>query len=51
MKLVLERPHEQYGNAIFTKLGMIVLSSAMTDVDNIEILTIELKANTLTFKI
>lgn len=48
MKLVAERPHEQYGSAIFTHPDLVVKSTHTTDFNNIEILTIEMKSCTVT---
>ena len=38
MKLAVERPHERYGSAIFTKHDTIVDQTSLTDKDNVEIL-------------
>lgn len=40
MKMIVERPHDQYGSAIFVKPGVNVISTSMTESDNIELLTI-----------
>jgi len=42
MKLVIERPHNKYGSAIFVKQDLKILSIDYTDHDDIAILTIEL---------
>lgn len=48
MKLVVERPHEQYGSAIFVRPDIDVRSCALTCVEDVEILTIELQSCTVT---
>lgn len=48
MKLVLERPHKQYGSAIFCSPDLIVKSTALTSENNIEILTVEFQSCTVT---
>ena len=42
MSLIAEIPHDQYGSAIFVRNGLIVDKSSTSDIDNIEVLTIEL---------
>ena len=42
MKLVVERPHEKYGSAIFTKRDTIIDETSLSDNDNVEILTVSL---------
>ena len=42
MKLAIERPHEQYGSALFVKPSAIIETTSKTDDNNIEILTVEL---------
>ena len=39
MKLVVERPHEKYGSAIFNKCNTIIDKTSLSDNDNVEILT------------
>lgn len=48
MKLVLERPHDQYGSAVFTRPDLLLRSTAMTFSSDMEILTIELQSCTVT---
>lgn len=40
MELIIERPHEKYGSAIFARPGLNILSAAFTEFNNVEILTI-----------
>ncbi|XP_049847394.1 uncharacterized protein LOC126299492 [Schistocerca gregaria] len=40
MKMILERPHERYGIAIFARPGIRVTSASLTDRQDIEILTV-----------
>jgi hypothetical protein len=40
MNLNIERPHEQYGSAIFARPGLQILTAALTENNNVEILTI-----------
>ena len=42
MKLVVERPHEKYGSAIFNKRDTIIDKTSLSDKDNVEILTVSL---------
>lgn len=42
MKLAVERPHRQYGSAIFVRNDIAVLSTSHTEVNDIEILSVEL---------
>lgn len=48
MKLAAIRPHKKYGSAIFTKPSIDIVSSEMTEVDDIEIITIDLGKCTVT---
>ena len=40
--MVIERPHSQYGTAIFVTSGTIVNTTSLTDINNIEILRVDL---------
>lgn len=40
MTLITERPHEQYGSAVFTRKDMALGSSFKSDANNIETLTV-----------
>ena len=42
MDLAIERPHTQYGSAIFVTSGTIVNTTSLTDINNIEILRVDL---------
>ena len=42
MKLAVERPHERYGSAIFTKHDTIIDQTSLTKSDNVEILSVSL---------
>ena len=42
MDFVIERPHSQYGSAIFVTSGTIVNTTSLTDINNIEILRVDL---------
>ena len=42
MDLAIERPHSQYGSAIFVTSGTIVSTTSLTDINNIEILRVDL---------
>ena len=42
MKLAVERPHERYGSAIFTKHDTIIDQTSLTESDNVEILSVSL---------
>ena len=42
MTLIAERPHDQYGSAIFAREGLTVDKSSLFDNDNIEVLSIDL---------
>lgn len=44
----MERCHEKYGSAIFINPDLKVFSTAITDINDIEILTVELEACTVT---
>jgi hypothetical protein len=48
MKLVAIRPHRNYGSAIFVCTSIDVTSSQITEIDDIEILTIEVGKCTVT---
>jgi hypothetical protein len=48
MKLVVERLHSKYGSAIFTKPDLDIISTGITDKNNIEIMTIDIKECTIT---
>lgn len=48
MNLVLERPHDKYGSAIFCKPHITVTSAALTCSDDIEILSIEIQSCIIT---
>jgi len=48
MRLVVERPHSKYGSAIFTKPDLDIISTGITDKNNIEIMTIDIKQCTIT---
>ncbi|KAJ8407754.1 hypothetical protein AAFF_G00267980 [Aldrovandia affinis] len=41
MTMAIERPHRQYGSAIFVKIDSVIEATAKTEVNNIEILTVE----------
>ena len=42
MSLILERPHDQYGSAIFVRHGLTVDKTFLSDTNNIEVLSIYL---------
>jgi|UniRef100_A0A2S2Q5Y5 hypothetical protein len=42
MRLAAIRPHIKYGSAIFTKPSIDIISSKMTEIDDIEVITIDL---------
>lgn len=48
MRLVVERPHEQYGSAVFVRPDINIKSTHMTCMNDIEILTIELESCSIT---
>lgn len=48
MRLVVERPHCKYGSAIFFKPELEIISTGITEKDNIEIMTIDVKQCTIT---
>ena len=48
MDLAIERPHSQYGSAIFVTSGTIVNTTSLTDINNIEILRIDLNGISVT---
>ena len=41
MTMAIERPHRQYGSAIFVKTDSVIEATAKTEVNNIETLTVE----------
>jgi hypothetical protein len=48
MRLVVERPHSKYGSVIFTKPDLDIISTEITDKNNIEIMSIDIKQCTIT---
>ena len=48
MKLAIERPHEQYGSAVFVKPSAVIETTSKSDDNNIEILEVELSGVTVT---
>ena len=48
MDLAIERPHAQYGSAIFVTSGTIVNVTSLTEVNNIEILRVDLRGISVT---
>ena len=48
MDLAIERPHAQYGSAIFVTSGTIVNATSLTEVNNIEILRVDLRGISVT---
>ena len=42
MVLAIERPHRQYGSAIFVKASLVMEATSVSEDDNIEVLTVEL---------
>jgi hypothetical protein len=48
MKLIIERPHEKYGSLIFVRDNLKILSTSRTEINDIEIHTIELTNCTVT---
>ena len=48
MDLAIERPHLQYGSAIFVTSGTIVNTTSLTDINNIEILRVDLNGISVT---
>jgi len=42
MTLIIERPHNKYGSAIFLKSNIAVKSASKSETNNIEILTVDL---------
>ena len=48
MNLATERPHAQYGSAIFVTSGTIVNATSLTEVNNIEILRVDLREISVT---
>jgi hypothetical protein len=42
MKLVAERPHRQYGSAIYVKTDSVIEATSIKEANNIEVLTVEL---------
>ena len=47
MTLIAERPHDQYGSAIFARNGLAVDKSYLSDINNIEVLSIDLMGITV----
>ena len=47
MKLVVERPQEKYGTAIFSKHEAIIDQTSLTDSDNVEILSVNLGSSSV----
>ena len=45
---VIERPHDKYGSAIFVKASSAIESSSVSEVDNIEVLSVELSKVVIT---
>ena len=48
MDLAIERPHSQYGSALFVTSGTIVNTTSLTDINNIEILRVDLNGISVT---
>ena len=48
MDLAIERPHSQYGSAIFAMSGTFGNTTSLTDINNIEILRVDLNAISVT---
>ena len=48
MDLAIERPHSQYGSAIFVTSGTLVNTTSLTDINNIEILRVDLNGISVT---
>ena len=48
MDLAIERPHSQYGSAIFVTSGTIVNITSLTNINNIEILRVDLNGISVT---
>ena len=48
MVLATERPHRQYGSAIFVKASSTIEATSVSEDDNIEVLTIELSSVVVT---
>ena len=46
--LAIERPHSQYGSAIFVTSGTIVNATSLTDINKIEILRVYLNGISVT---
>ena len=51
MDSAIERPHSQYGSAIFVTPGTIVNTTSLTDINNIEILRVDLNGMCHEFRI
>ncbi|XP_062827550.1 uncharacterized protein LOC134296452 [Anolis carolinensis] len=47
MQLAVERPHRQYGSAIFVRSGVAISATSFTEENNIEILSVELDSCTV----
>ena len=48
MVLAAERPHRQYGSAIFVKIGSVIEATSISEERNIEVLTVELSRIVIT---
>ena len=48
IQLIVERPHDQYGSAIFAKKSINIKSTSMTDQENVETLTVEMENISIT---
>ena len=48
MVLAVERPHRQYGSAIFVKTGSVIEATSKSEELNIEVLTVELSSVVIT---
>ena len=48
MELAIERPHPQYGSAIFVTSGTIVNTTSLNDINNIDILRVDLNGISVT---
>ena len=48
MVLVTERPHRQYGSAIFVKASSAIEATSVSEDDNIEVLSVELSSVVVT---
>lgn len=48
MKLAAFRPHKKYGSSIFVKNNTQVKSSEITEINDVEVLTVDLEKYTVT---